>query len=181
MELKLKLNCDDFLIYQLYTASKKKSIRNKRNTEWILSSVFFGILGFLFYLSDNIVLFYYFIFVGLASFILLPFYIRWKYKKHYLKHVQDVYKNNFGKEAIINFSEEYIESSDAESEGKIKYTQIKEINETGTHFFIKFSSGHALILPKSMCEKIDDVTTFFKNLTEKYDIKYNHHLDWKWR
>lgn len=181
MELKVKLFSEDYLHYQLFAASQSIRIQKKRKLEWLLTSLFFLILGIIFYFTDIAFLFYYFLAVSILCLLFYPAYSRRRYRKHYLKHTREVLKNNFGKAVSVVFANDHIETKDADSEAKIKYAQINEINETGTHFFLQFHSGSALIIPKRGCPDITIAKNYLMSLAKSLNIKYNPFLNWKWK
>jgi hypothetical protein len=140
----------------------------------------FLVLGMLFHKSNNEIMRNYFLIIGVITLIFFPFYQRWQYKKHYLKHIRDNYKNKFVIETIIEFDKDFIKTSDKNSEGKIKINEIDEINEISGHIFIKIKPGDSLIIPK---DKIQ-VEKFYQQLypiIEKLKINWNKDLEWKWK
>lgn len=179
MVIKLALSSSDYLTYQLYTASKSKRVKSNRRKSWLVVSAAFFVLGVIFY--DNIK-FYSFWFggFGVISLIFYPVYARYYYKKHYEKSVLEHYGNKVGKESIIDFQPDYIMSKDVVGESKIYTIEVCEINEIGTHYFVKIKTGESLIVPKSIVH--DDA--FIGKLMEIFNnpaIKINKELDWKWR
>ena len=177
---KILLNEKDFLEYQLYTASKSKRIKKKRIIVWISTTFFFLILGFLFHESNNIFLRNYFLIAGLISLVLFPFYQRWKYKKHYLKHIRENHKNKFGIESNVEFNKDFLMTSDQNSEGKIKMSEIEQINEISGHIFIKTKTGESLIIPKEKIQ-VEKFIQDLSSITNELNINWNKELGWKWK
>lgn len=177
----MTLDENDYLTYQLYTASKTPRIKKARIRGWIFTTVTCLCLTFLFFESDNDLLGYYFLIVSVLSLILYPFYSRWRYKKHYLKYIQDTYKNRFGEESTLEITEDIIVTKDKTGEGRINTSEIEEINEIKDFCFVKMTTGVSLIISKVKTEEIDKIKNELKSLAEKKGIKYNVEVDWKWR
>jgi hypothetical protein len=179
MDITLVLNENDYLTYQLYTASKKKGVINNRRKSWLILSGSFLVLGFMFMRSNKFYA-YYFLGAGVITLIFYPFYQRFKYKKHYQKFIADNYKYRFGKESRISLLPDFIHCQDITGESKTSTKEIEQIDEISTHYFVKIKSGESLIIPKR--EMIEDVsvsklTAIFQNP----NIIINKELDWKWK
>jgi len=181
MEIDVKLEHADYLTYQLFTASMSKHIQKRRKIEWLLSTLFFLFLCFLFFLTQNRMLFFYFAALTILCLIFYPKYSRWRYKKHYSKYMKNVFSNNFGKIAHIKFTPDNIETSDNESELKIKYSQVKDVSEITTHFFIHLNSGSSIIIPKKKSAEINHIQNYLKTLCKEKGLKYNTYPNWKWK
>ena len=137
---KITLDKDDFLRYQLFTASKSKRIKNKRIRTWILLTISFLVLGFALRQNTDRFLSYYFIGFSLITLIFYPLYQRRQYKKHYEKHINENYANRIGVESELGFENGFIVSVGDNQEGKIKLTEIQEINEISENLFVKIKT-----------------------------------------
>ena len=177
---KITLDKEDFLRYQLFTVSKSKRIKNKRIRTWILLSFSFLVLGLALSQNADRFLSYWFIGVSLITFIFYPFYQRKQYKKHYEKHIDENYQNRIGIESELGFEEGYLISRADSHEGKIKLTEIQEINEISDNLFIKIKSGESFIIPSSL----PDFNKFKEELSvlnTNLAVDWNMLLDWKWK
>jgi len=181
MELTIKLQPTDYLAFNLFNTAHSDTIRKRRKTEWLLTTLFFAILALIFLFTQIMLLCYYFAGVTLLSALFYPKYFAWRYKKHYKKQISSLSRVNFGEKIVIRFTEEQIYTSDENSETKINLNQIKEINETSSHFFIMLLSGTALIIPKSYCKDTDAFKNFLVSLSESFKINYNTATAWKWK
>ncbi|MBI3220539.1 MAG: YcxB family protein [Bacteroidetes bacterium] len=177
----MTLNEDDYLTFQLYTASKTPRVKKARIRSWILTTITFLCLAYLFYHSDNDFLTIYFLVIAGLSLTLFPFYTRWRYKRHYLKYIRDTYKTRFGEKCELEFTPDAIVTKDKSGEVKINKSEINEINEIKDFYFLKTSSGMALIISKSKTEDIEKIKSEIKSLVETGGVKHNIELDWKWR
>jgi hypothetical protein len=177
----MKLDENDYLTYQLYTASKTPRIKKARIKGWIYTTVAFFCLTFLFFESNNELLGYYFLVASVLSLALYPIYSRWRYKRHYLKYIQDTYKNRFGVESTLEINDDTIVVKDKSGEASINTSEIEEINEIKDFYFVKMRTGESLVISKVKTEDIDRIKNELKSLADKKEIKYNVELDWKWR
>lgn len=89
-QLTYTLDAEDYLAYQLYAASINPTVLARRKKEWVLTTLTFVLLGVLFYSSNNLFLGLYFWGVALLTVFCFPSYSRWRYKKHYLRHVKTI-------------------------------------------------------------------------------------------
>jgi len=179
----MTLDKNDYLTYQLYTASKTPRIRKARIKGWVLTTVTFLCLTYLFFENDNEFLGYYFLVVSLLSLALYPFYSRWRYKMHYKKYIKDTYKNRFGEECALEISNDVIVTRDKTGEAKINTTEIEEINEIKDFYFVRVKTGVSLIISKVKTDvnDLEVIETRLRELADKKGIKWNVELDWKWR
>jgi hypothetical protein len=174
---------NDFLTYQLYTASKTPRIKKARVRGWILTIVLFLCLAFLFFESSNAFLGYYFLLLSVVSLPLYPIYSRWRYKKHYKKYIADTYKGKFGVPCTIQIENDVIVTKDATGEFKIKTTEVEVVNEIKDFYFVKMKSGMSLIVNKVKTDpqELEILVDQLMELVEKRGVQYNRELDWKWR
>lgn len=176
---KIKLEQEDFLRYQLFTASKSKRIKRKRILSWLLITATMFLLGFMMMQKTEKFLAYYFLAFGIITFIFYPFYQKVYYKKHYLKHINEYYKNRFGQESELSFRDDHIVSVAEAQEGKAKLLEITEINEIADNLFINFKSGDCLIIPSCNIHFNELKQELQANITD-LDIMWNKELEWKW-
>ena len=103
MTLTYSLTESDFLQAQLFMASKAEHIKNQRIRSWILISLCFFVIGFIFVRGDNYALGYCFIGVGLLNSFFYPLYEAGYYRRHYQKHIKETFKNRIDKSATVTF------------------------------------------------------------------------------
>ena len=125
--------------------------------------------------------FYSFLIIGFITLLFYPFYLRNHYRNHYQKFIKDTYKNRFGENATIQFLDNEILTNDSSSESKLKYESFEEFNEIKDYFFLKMKTGGSIIIPKLKIENLNELKVELKNIAEKYIIKQNVELDWKWK
>jgi len=181
MTLEYILDENDYLQHQLFTASKTKGIKNQRLKTWIIITIAFFCLGLLFLDKEEKFLAYYFLGFGILSLVFYPFYQRNQYRKHYLKFIKNTYKNRFGETSRVSFNETFIQVNSSDSESKINYEALEEVNEIRDYIFLKLKSGGSLIIAKNRIENIEEVKEQIFKISKKYNLKQNIELNWKWR
>lgn len=176
MKYEYKIEEQDFIDFQLYTASKSESIQRKKRNGWIgltLGAAIFGILCFMLDATSTSI---YFAVVAVLTLLFYPQYFMWRHKRHYENHIKKNHQNRFGETVSIEIHPDHIFTKDRTGEGKVYLSAIDQINETPKHLFASISSGMTLIFPK---ENIDS-----EQLKEEFraaKIPIHEELDWKWK
>lgn len=176
MKLEYPIEQEDFLIFQLYTASQSEMIQKKKRKGWIGATVLFAATSIFFVVQENYPSAIYFGICTLLFGFLYPIYFSWRYKRHYNKYIAEHYQNRFGIPVILEINEEEIFSQDKAGESRFKLSEIEQVNEIGEYFFVKISTGASLIIPKDGVGDADSV----RNEFERLGLKLNQMLDWKW-
>jgi hypothetical protein len=177
----MTLDENDYLAFQLYTASKSPRVKNMRRLSWLVTTLAFASLAFLFFANDNRFLFLYFSVCAVLCLLFYPLFSRWRYKRHYQKHVRDTFKNRIGEKTDLVFDENSVTIKDRSGEVKVNKTAIEEINEIRDYYFIKSRSGACVILSKSKSPDIAKIKAELDVMIQKQGVKHNLELDWKWR
>jgi hypothetical protein len=177
----MTLDENDYLTFQLFTASKTPRIKNGRIRSWILSIILLLSLAFLFYESNNDALAVYFLILSGVAAIFYPMYSRWRYKSHYLKFIRDTFKNRFGESCELIMEGDTIITKDRSGEFKMNKSEIEEINEIKDYYFLKTRTGASLIISKRKSGELERLGHQIKSLVDNYGVKHNVELDWRWR
>jgi hypothetical protein len=182
MTYNFSLDESDYLTHQLFNSSTSKlSIKNRRKS-WLLVTGAFAILAFVVYNNNDKILGTYFGVFSCITFIFYPFYIRWKYKKHFLNHIRENLANNFGKSASLEFHNDHLLTfDDSESESKISMNLIKSIHELPQHYFLKLDGGQTLILPKRKVNDLQKFESDLKQLAQSLEINITDNTKWEWK
>ncbi|GAB5399228.1 MAG: hypothetical protein Aureis2KO_08130 [Aureisphaera sp.] len=114
---------------------------------------------------------------GVLWFVFHPLYSKWRYKNHFKKHVEENYKNRINVPIEIDFDKNSLDARDFTSQSRISGTELKELIETKSHFFIKLTTDISLIIPK---HSIENQAEFKKRVTE-LGAKYIDELNWEWK
>jgi hypothetical protein len=176
----MTLDENDFLTFQLYTASKTPRIKKARIKGWIWTTIAFSCLAYLFYSSDNSFIGNLFLIYACLSALFFPLFTRWRYKKHYLKYIRDTYKNRFNEKCEIEFNDDNIVTRDKTGELKINKAEIEEINEIQGYYFLKCKTGATLIVSKDKTADVEQVKNEIRAMVER-GVKHNIELDWRWK
>lgn len=150
MELKYSLDDNDFLVYQLYTASKSKNIKNQRRRTFLILVAVFVVMFYSIYSTQETPSYYVLIFFLLL--IVYRLYDSSRYKNHYKKFINDNYKERFGLMCTLNFAENQIIEYSKIGESKINYDSLAEINEIQDYYFLKLITSQASLFPKKKLE-----------------------------
>ena len=164
MKLDYKIDEQDFLDFQLFTASKSHRINKKKRNGWIFLTAGSIVIALYFYLNGNSTMTIYFGLVALACGIFYPKYFKWRYKNHYKTYIKENYSKRFGQIESLEISSNYIFSKDKTGEGKINLSEIERVDETDNHFFLKISTGLSLLIPKNELVSINELREKFKEI-----------------
>jgi hypothetical protein len=180
MTINVDLNAEDYLVHLLYAKSNNKESKKKRINSWLTITGSSFLIAFAFYVGDNWSLSLYSLLVGIITLFFYPLYQRSYYKDFYSKYIHKNYQYRFGKESIITFQPDYIDIKDATFEGKLFASELKEIAEISTHYFIKFKIGESIIIPKRQVNQktfLSEILSIFSNP----NIVVQNQLGWRWK
>ena len=176
MKFQYKIEAEDFLEFQLYTASKDPIVQKRKLRSWILLPIVFSIMALFSYTSKTYYLAVYFAILAIIIALFYPKYFTWRYKKHYASFIGRNYAKRFGQPAELEITKDYILSKDKVAEGKVKLAEIEYVSETANHFYIKISSGMSFIIPKRALSPSVDLISEFSRI----GIAVKDELNWKW-
>lgn len=181
MTFELKIDENDYLIYQLFVASQSKTIKRKRNRTKIIIPILYLLIGAYGFIQSTFLMGVLFCVFALLWFFFYPLWERTNYVKHYKKFIQENYKDAFGKSAILEISDKIIFIKDEFSESKVSSSEIYEIYEIPTTIYIRMKAGKTLILPKDKIATIQELKSELKRLTTILKINYISDENWVWR
>lgn len=176
MKFEYKIEKDDFVDFQLFTASKSERIHRRKRNTWFFLTLSAVIATVYFYANQNNVMTVYFGVVSVLFGIFYPKYFKWIYKRHYKKHINEYYANRFGQTITLEIADNHIHLKDKTGESKLNLSEIEKVDETNNHFFVKISSGISIIIPKSEIENIDELREKLKSI----GLNINDETHWKW-
>ena len=179
MKLEYKLNFSDFLEYQLYLSSKSELHKKNRNRARIVVPIIYIVLGLIIFFTDKLGLALFFFVFAIIWLLFYPLYSKWKYKKHFEKHIKANYKNRVGKKAELIFDTDvdFLETSTFGAQSRIQASEFDKLIEIKEHYFLKLKSELSIILPKRAV--IDHEK--FKKLFSDINLEYVNELDWEWK
>lgn len=180
MRFEYALDENDYLTYQLYSASQSRNIKSARLRSWVIITVAFLVMGFVGYANDyGSMATGFFILSGL-SLVLYPLFSRWQYRRHFLKHIRENRKNQLGVTSALQFTDEGIELKDKTGEGKILKTELEAIIELQGYFLLKLRSGMSLVIPKNKID-LPALEGELQSISANWGVPLIQKLNWKWR
>lgn len=181
MIIDYKIDENDYLTYQLFSASKSAHFKRKRQRNKIILPIIYVFFGLLFLFVNKSSLTILFFVVGFLWFFIYPLWERRRYIKHFKGFIKENYKDRLGRVATLEFTNEYILAKDSGSESKVLSTELEEICEIPTTIFVKIKSGQSFILPKDKIANIDNVIARLKELATYLKIKYAIDENWEFK
>jgi hypothetical protein len=170
---------NDYLQYQLYTASKSKQGSKRRLFfRWVLTTLFL-VLGALFHLSDEPIIGNTFLIASVLGFLVFPYLVRRRLQQFYLNHIKENYAARLNTPSTIEFKGDFVESKGANGEAKLKLSSLVEVNEIAQHIFIKTNTSESLVIPKNQLD-YKQFLEELKTATQNLNLHWNKELDWKW-
>ncbi|WP_316736513.1 YcxB family protein [Pedobacter aquatilis] len=179
MILKYILREEDFLNSQLFISSKSKIAKKNRRNSYLLVTLGLLIIGSLTLIRENNFSAYFILFLGILSFLLYSKYQAWFYKRYFKNYVKSSMQNSFNESNLVEFSNNFIETSDKTGYTKINTTEVNQITEISEYFYIRTKSNQYLIVPKDRIDS-ESVRTFLTIFAKKLDIEFVSELNWKW-
>lgn len=176
-----EINENDFLTFQLFTASKSASIIKKRRRAQIRVPIIYLIFVVLLLLVDAYVLAGAFAVIAVLWFL---FYPRWesrRYLNHYKTFIKEHYKNRSGRNATMEINDDVILTKENGSEGKLLTIELEEIVEIPTVILMRLKGGQAFVLPKDRINNLEELKSRLKELASYLKIKYSVENEWEWK
>ena len=180
MRFEYSLDMQDFLTFQLFTASRSPLVMKKRRRNRIVIPVVYLFLALVLVAIGSFISAIVFTLIGLAWFLFYPVYERRLYPPRYKKYLAENLANRFGKPVLLEFSQDLVFTRDFMGEEKINLSQAEELAEIGDYYFLKFNSGASLIIPKRAVSN-QEASRFFSELVARLNIKHTVDLEWVWR
>jgi len=179
IELNYSLKKEDYLIFQLFAATKNPVMKKQRRTSRFLILIILALIGFLF-LNSNTLMSYYFFFAAAAFFLVYPLYSKWFYKRHFKKHADQFFDPDTGI-LSVRFSNLYMETSDKKGNSSVKFSELMSITETGDYFFIQITKANYIIIPKREVADVEALRDHLQRSGSEQNIPYSTELNWKWK
>ncbi len=181
MQVDFKVDENDFLMHQLFVASRSARIKKKRQRSRIVVPLFYAAIGFFFLAENQYPVAAGFLMFALLWFFLYPYWDRRRYVNHYRKFIKENYAGRLGRTATLALSDDFIIAKDDGSESKVLTTEIEQINEIPTTIFVRLKGGQSFILPKDKIENVPMLITRLKELANHLGITYEEDAKWEWK
>ncbi|MCC3160096.1 YcxB family protein [Hymenobacter sp. 15J16-1T3B] len=180
MQVAYALQAEDLLHYQLYAASKSPLVRRNRRRSWLIATLAFVSLAVLFYLERITSLAVYFALLAGGSAALFPLYSRWRYKRHYRKHVETHYQDQVGAPVALELTDTLLKSADRASRNELQLRELYQIAETPQAFLLRYSPAGAVIVPKRQVDAAA-LASELRRLATLHGIEYVDDRSWQWQ
>ena len=171
----------DYHTHLLYTISKSSNANKVRANIRLLMTISFLLFAFIAYGNGSKNQMVYFIFLAIVSFIVMPFYTRWSYKKAYLKHVRLYYKDRMSEPTSITFNDRTFSISDNHGTSDLNTSEIEQINEIKDYYFLKLKSGQSIIIPLLKIENREVLSDELHAISTALEIPLNNETNWIWK
>lgn len=179
-EIKYILDESDFLLLQLYSASKDEAIKKQRRKEGYRLAGLSVICGLVLLFDDFYTTYaYYMLGAGVLLFFVYPMWSAWYYKRMFKKQVSTHYKDRFPAESIINVDDEKLEIINQNGAYNFHPSEIRSITETKDYFYIRINEFICPI-PKSKVDK-DIVYHQLMYYHKTFDVSYIEDINWRWK
>lgn len=175
MRFEYDLSENDFLAFQLYSASKSAAIKKRLKISRLILGLSAAAFAVFFFIAGQPWLGLYFVFMALLMAVFYPAYFKWFSKRQYRRYIQRNYADRIGIREKVTLTPKSIVAEDNIGEAKLGFSDIDRITETGDYFFVLID-GSALIIPKA---KLEDVNQLRKELRAR-GLKVEDETDWKW-
>lgn len=176
-----QLEEQDYHTHLLFTISKSSNANKVRANIRLLMTISFLLFAFIAYGNGSKNQMVYFIFLAIVSFLVMPFYTRWSYKKAYLKHVRLYYKDRMSEPTTLTLNDNTFSISDNHGKSELAMNEIEAINELKDYFFLKIKSGQSIIIPLSKIENQEILSNELNTISRKLEIPLNNEIDWVWK
>lgn len=181
MTINFKIEKNDFLIHQLYLASKSQRIKKKRLRSRVLVPIIYIGLGLVFLYGNNYFPMSLVFTFSILWFLFYPVWERKRYINYYKEFIEENYKERLGRISVLTFENDFIDVKEDGIESKIATKEIEEIVEIPSLLLIRFKTGQSFVLPKDKISDLDKLRERLKELTTYLNIKYTIEEKWEWK
>lgn len=179
MYIEFSLNKEDYLVFQLYSSSQSRELKNSMLRSWFLTPLFFCGIGVGFYFYKGIIYPIAFLATSVLWILIYPMYSRRNVVKNYSRNLDEIYGGRFGKTGKLSITDENLIMEDISGETMVRFNEVVQIVEIQEYFFLGLKNGSSIIIPKG---RVDYFTLlkFMNRVTEKTNVAIFKNLSWKW-
>lgn len=181
MKVAYSISAEDYLTFQLFSASQSAEVKNRRSRSRYLFSLINLAIGVYFIADHNMLLGCTFLVFAVIWYFITPAMQKNAYEKRYAEYIKKHFYNRFDKPATLEIDDYTITSTDPVSTGKVGTDEIQAVYEIQQATYIKFRDGKSFILPKSRITNYTEMTQQLEILAESKGFVYRKNLDWKWK
>ena len=181
MKITYSIDENDYLTFQLYTASNSALVKKRRFISRLIPAIAYLLLAVTFFYKGNITMIIAFAVLALVWYLFYPLHDKNVYKRQYEKFIKENMGNKFGRPATLSFEAPVVKAKDEVSETKINYSEIESITEIPEMFLLKLKTNQSFILPKNKMDQWQNLQPFFQDFSSNENIPFYVLLDWKWK
>lgn len=183
MIIEYSLEEQDFLINQLYIASKSDSIKKKRQRNRIMVPIVYFLLAISTFMLQKTVSSWAIalLALGILWYFFYPMWAKRRYVNHYKAHINEHYHERMGIPVTLEIQDDYLLAKDRSTESKISAEELAEILEIPSLIMIRLKNRLAFPLPKDRLANLDAVRARLQELTNHLNIKYDIDNEWEWK
>ena len=175
MKISYNLGADDYLAYLFYVSSQSVSAKKKHFRLKVIFPVLYLFTG-LYFLFENkgsdYSVFIGFLTLAVLWFVLFPKLEYLYRKKQYEKLVNEYYPHGKKESLMLEISNDYIQTKDGSSEGKVSTSEIESIDEMRTMLIITLKEDKVFIIPKNELNNPDNVRNRLIELSKYLNVSY---------
>ena len=179
IQLKYALSEEDYLVYNLFSAARSRQFKRKLVAGRFIVGALYLIAGISFLMADNASIATAFFLFGLAWIFFYPVRVKYLYKRHFTKHIQENLKDALDKEGDFSIQSGESKLSVLGQEFRFSLDQITHIDRIPEYTLIKIKGGKSVIIPEKKVQE-SDLNKVFKIMHESTGIKPFLDLNWKW-
>jgi hypothetical protein len=172
---------NDFLQYLYYVTTRSKRVKKKRTINKMVILFIYFMIGLYLYNGQGPVTAAVFFILCLPAYFFYNYFEKKQYKKHFIRYTQANYKDEIGVATKIDLDQEGVSISIGENKTSMPWSEITEVNETGSLILIQEKDQNAIVIPKQKTTGIEELKTELKQLAASHNIPYLEELDWKWK
>lgn len=181
MQITYAAQKEDFVTFQLYSANHSPLIIKRRKKSRIIVPILYIFLGASAYAlhmtNASIVL----LIVAVLWYLLYPVWEKGYYRRYFMKHTEEHYKNQFDKPVTTSIEFDVILSQEGENQSKISTKEIESISEIEYLFLIKLLGGVHIIIPKRNIKNEEQLRKHLNDIAQHLSIPYVNALSWTWK
>lgn len=189
MILKYSIGADDFLNFQLFTASESPVVKRRRLKSKLAFAILYIAFGLFFVVDSKWIYASTFFVLAILWFFLYPMREKRMYERNYKNFILENYRNRFDKEATMEITNESIQTKDGVNKGKASLNEVSEIIEMPTAIYIRLNSAQTFMLPYERIEFVEnsgvknsqEMILKLKEIAQLNHVKYTDKTNWVWK
>ncbi|MDD2981890.1 MAG: hypothetical protein PHQ74_00745 [Crocinitomicaceae bacterium] len=189
MILKYSIGADDFLNFQLFTASESPVVKRRRLKSKLAFAILYIAFGLFFVVDSKWVYASTFFVLAILWFFFYPLREKRMYERNYKNFILENYRNRFDKEATMEITNAYIQTKDGVNKGKALLSEVSEIVEMPTAIYLRLNTAQTFMLPYDRIEFLEssdvkntqEMILKFKEIANLNQLKYTDLTNWKWK